>query len=165
MGSWNEEGAAILLHTTLGDIILELYHKHAPLACRNMWELTNSQYFDGTKFHRIVQDFVVQGGDPTGTGRGGESIFGKHFDDEISHDLKFTGAGILAMANSGQNKNGSQFFISLAPLPDLDGKHTIFGRVYSGMGVVQRLGNVQVDKHSCPMDDVSIITAQCIMLQ
>ncbi|KAH7512197.1 hypothetical protein FEM48_Zijuj12G0065100 [Ziziphus jujuba var. spinosa] len=92
-----------------------------------------------------VEDFIVQGGDPSGTGRGGDSIYGKHFDDEIKPELKHTGAGILSMANAGPNTNGSQFFITLAPCPSLDGKHTIFGRVCKGMEIIKRLGSVQTD--------------------
>ncbi|KAI0807810.1 cyclophilin-like domain-containing protein [Fomes fomentarius] len=88
---------------------------------------------------------MIQGGDPTGTGRGGTSIYGQKFEDEIHPELRFTGAGILAMANSGPNTNGSQFFITLAPTPYLDNKHTIFGRVSAGMRVVQRLGAVATD--------------------
>ena len=89
---------------------------------------------------------MIQGGDPTGTGRGGRSIYGDTFTDEISPSLKHTGAGILSMANSGPNTNGSQFFITLAPTPWLDGKHTIFGRVTSGMRVVQRMGLVKTGR-------------------
>ncbi|GMN39429.1 hypothetical protein TIFTF001_008662 [Ficus carica] len=94
-----------------------------------------------------VEDFIVQGGDPTGTGRGGESIYGSKFDDEIKPELKHTGAGILSMANAGPNTNGSQFFITLAPCPSLDGKHTIFGRVCRGMEIIKRLGSVQTDNN------------------
>ena len=97
---------------------------------------------DGTVFHRIIPNFMIQGGDPTGTGRGGSSIYGEKFEDEISPSLKHTGAGILSMANAGPNTNGSQFFITLAPTPWLDGKHTIFGRVKSGLKVVQKMGGV-----------------------
>jgi peptidyl-prolyl cis-trans isomerase-like 1 len=88
---------------------------------------------------------MIQGGDPTGTGRGGESIFGAKFEDEIKKELKHTGAGILSMANAGPNTNGSQFFITLAPTPWLDAKHTIFGRICTGMDIIMRLGIVQTD--------------------
>ena len=101
-------------------------------------------YYDNVIFHRIIPDFMVQGGDPTGTGRGGESVFGGKFKDEISRELKHTGAGILSMANAGPNTNGSQFFITLAPCPHLDGKHTVFGRISSGMPTIQRLGLVKL---------------------
>jgi len=105
---------------------------------------------------------MVQGGDPTGTGRGGESIYGPKFEDELSSALKHTGAGILSMANSGPNTNGSQFFITLAPTPWLDGKHTIFGRVKSGMRIVQRLGLVQTDGEDRPRDEVKIVSARLV---
>jgi len=105
---------------------------------------------------------MIQGGDPTGTGRGGSSIYGGKFEDEISQELKHTGAGILSMANAGPNTNGSQFFITLAPQPHLDGKHTIFGRVYSGMEVIQRMGNVQTDKFDRPVTEVKILTARIL---
>ncbi|XVE96366.1 hypothetical protein REPUB_Repub02eG0215000 [Reevesia pubescens] len=94
-----------------------------------------------------VEDFIVQGGDPTGTGKGGESIYGPVFDDEMRSELKHTGAGILSMANAGPNTNGSQFFITLSPTPSLDGKHTIFGRVCRGMEIIKRLGSVQTDNN------------------
>ena len=103
---------------------------------------------------------MVQGGDPTGTGRGGSSIYGEKFDDEISASLKHTGAGILSMANSGPNTNGSQFFITLAPTPWLDGKHTIFGRVKEGLRVVQRMGLVKTGTEDRPLEQVKILKAR-----
>jgi peptidyl-prolyl cis-trans isomerase-like 1 len=102
---------------------------------------------------------MIQTGDPTGTGRGGQSIYGEKFEDEISTSLKHTGAGILSMANSGPNTNGSQFFITLAPTPWLDGKHTIFGRVTRGMGVVKRMGLVRTGAEDRPVEEVKIVRA------
>ena len=99
---------------------------------------------------------MIQGGDPSGTGRGGESIFGGKFADETIKELKHTGAGILSMANSGPNTNGSQFFITLAPTPWLDWKHTIFGRISDGMNVIQRIGVVQTDKNDVPLGKITI---------
>ncbi|KAK7467552.1 Peptidyl-prolyl cis-trans isomerase-like 1 [Stygiomarasmius scandens] len=147
---------SVVLETSLGDIQLELYWNHAPKTCKNFAELSRRGYYNGVVFHRIISDFMIQGGDPTGTGRGGTSIYGQKFEDEIHPELRFTGAGILAMANSGPNTNGSQFFITLAPTPYLDNKHTIFGRVSSGMRVVQRLGAVAVDNQDRPREDVKI---------
>ncbi|KAH1258822.1 Peptidyl-prolyl cis-trans isomerase CYP18-2 [Glycine max] len=117
------EGGApeVTLETSMGSFTVELYYKHAPRTCRNFIELSRRGYYDNVKFHRIIKDFIVQGGDPTGTGRGGESIYGAKFEDEIKRELKHTGAGILSMANAGPNTNGSQFFITLAPCPSLDG--------------------------------------------
>jgi peptidyl-prolyl cis-trans isomerase-like 1 len=103
---------------------------------------------------------MAQTGDPSGTGRGGASIYGEKFADEIHPLLKHTGAGVLSMANSGPNTNGSQFFITLAPTPWLDGKHTIFGRVKSGMKVVQRLGLVKTNSEDKPLEEVKIIRAR-----
>lgn len=105
---------------------------------------------------------MLQTGDPTGTGRGGSSIYGEKFEDEISPSLKHTGAGILSMANSGPNTNGSQFFITLAPTPWLDGKHTIFGRVKAGLRVVQRMGLVKTGKEDRPVEEVKIIRARVL---
>jgi len=153
----NWQPPQVCIDTSMGEILIELYWKHAPLTCRNFAELTRRGYFNGTKFHRIIKDFMVQGGDPTGTGRGGASIYGKTFDDEINADLKHTGAGILSMANSGPDSNGSQFFITLAPCQWLDGKHTVFGRISSGMSTVKQLGQVEVDGSDRPLDDVKII--------
>eukprot|EP00249_Psilotum_nudum_P011881 c23443_g1_i2 orf=184-678(+) len=157
VGTSGEAAPQVVLETSVGAITVELYNKHAPKTCRNFMELSRRSYYNQLKFHRIIKDFMIQGGDPTGTGRGGESIYGAKFDDEITRDLKHTGAGILSMANAGPNTNGSQFFITLAPTPWLDGKHTIFGRVCKGMEVVKRLGNVQTDKNDRPVHDVKIL--------
>lgn len=105
---------------------------------------------------------MVQTGDPTGTGRGGSSIYGEKFEDEIRGELKHTGAGILSMANSGPNTNGSQFFITLAPTPWLDGNHTIFGRVKNGMRVIQRMGLVKTGAEDKPVDELKIIRARVV---
>lgn len=102
---------------------------------------------------------MIQGGDPTGTGKGGQSIYGPTFEDEISPDLKHTGAGVLSMANAGPDTNGSQFFITLAPTQWLDGNHAIFGRIQNGMAVVKRIGLVECDKNDTPVDDVRIVRA------
>ncbi|KAF7295622.1 hypothetical protein MIND_01102300 [Mycena indigotica] len=158
----------VVLETSLGDVQFELYWDHAPRAripttCKNFAELAKRGYYNGVVFHRIIQDFMIQGGDPTGTGRGGTSIYGQKFEDEINSDLRFTGAGILAMANSGPNTNGSQFFITLAPTPYLDNKHTIFGRVSSGMRVVQRLGAVAVDNNDKPLEEVKIHKSRLVV--
>ncbi|XP_076918200.1 peptidyl-prolyl cis-trans isomerase CYP18-2-like [Bidens hawaiensis] len=146
----------VTLHTSMGNFTVEMYDKHAPRTCKNFIELSRRGYYNNVKFHRIIKDFIVQGGDPTGTGRGGESIYGSKFEDEVTPKLKHTGAGILSMANAGPNTNGSQFFITLAPTPSLDGKHTIFGRVCSGMEIVKRLGSVQTDNADRPVHDVKI---------
>ncbi|KAJ6622875.1 cyclophilin-like protein [Mycena sp. CBHHK59/15] len=153
---------SVVLETSLGDIQLELYWEHAPRTCKNFAELAKRGYYNGVVFHRIISDFMIQGGDPTGTGRGGTSIYGQKFEDEIHPDLRFTGAGILAMANSGPNTNSSQFFVTLSPTPYLDNKHTIFGRVSSGMRVVQRLGAVAVDNQDRPREDVKIHKARVV---
>ncbi|NXR52862.1 PPIL1 protein, partial [Hippolais icterina] len=143
----------------MGQLVLELYWQHAPRTCKNFAELSRRGYYNGTKFHRIIKDFMVQGGDPTGTGRGGASIYGKQFEDELHPDLKFTGAGILAMANAGPDTNGSQFFLTLGPAQWLDGKHSIFGRVCQGMGVLGRLAMVETNSQDRPLDDVKVIKA------
>ncbi|XP_023669120.1 peptidyl-prolyl cis-trans isomerase-like 1 [Paramormyrops kingsleyae] len=153
--SW--QPSTVSLETSMGTIVVELYWKHAPITCKNFAELARRGYYNGTKFHRIIKDFMVQGGDPTGTGRGGASIYGKQFEDELHPELKFTGAGILAMANAGPDTNGSQFFLSLAPTQWLDGKHTIFGRVYQGIGVVNRIGMVETNSQDRPVDDIKIL--------
>lgn len=145
--------------TNIGTFMIELYHKHTPRSCYNIAALAHSGYYNNTTFHRIIRDFMIQGGDPTATGRGGESIYGGTFEDEITRNLKHTGAGVVAMANSGPNTNTSQFYIALKPLPHLDGKHTIFGRIHSGMAVVQRISMVNTDADDRPRDPITIHTA------
>ncbi|KFD56032.1 hypothetical protein M514_03156 [Trichuris suis] len=147
----------VIMETTMGTMMVELYWHHAPKACRNFAELSHRGYYNGTLFHRIIPDFIVQGGDPTGTGRGGSSIYGSVFEDEIAEDLRHTGAGILSMANAGPNTNGSQFFFTLAPCQWLDGRHTIFGRLCLGIKVLQRIGMVETDSNDCPLERISIL--------
>ncbi|TID16180.1 peptidyl-prolyl cis-trans isomerase [Venturia nashicola] len=152
----------VALETSRGLITVELYEKHAPKTCKNFAQLAQRGYYNGLIFHRVIPDFMIQGGDPTGTGRGGSSIYGEKFDDEIKPDLKHTGAGILSMANSGPNTNGSQFFITLAPTPWLDGKHTIFGRVSDGIKIVKSLGMTQTDRDDKPTQEIKIISAYIV---
>lgn len=146
----------------MGAIVVELYSEHAPKTCQNFSTLSSRGYYNDVPFHRVIKDFMIQGGDPTGTGRGGKSIWGEKFEDEISTSLKHTGAGILSMANSGPNTNGSQFFITLAPTPWLDGKHTIFGRVKSGMRIVQRMGLVKTGAEDRPEEELKIVSARVL---
>jgi cyclophilin family peptidyl-prolyl cis-trans isomerase len=146
--------------TNIGSFVIELYYKHAPRTCHNIAGLAEADYYNKTTFHRVVRDFMVQGGDPTGTGRGGESVYGGKFEDEISRNLKHTGAGVVSMANSGPNTNGSQFFVTLRPTPWLDGKHTVFGRIYRGMGVVQRMGMVATDAEDRPKNPIIVHSAK-----
>jgi peptidyl-prolyl cis-trans isomerase-like 1 len=152
----------VLLWTSIGEFTVELYHTHTPKTARNFYELARRGYFDNVAFHRIVRDFVIQGGDPTGTGRGGESIYGGPFEDEVTRELKHTGAGILSMANSGPHTNGSQFFITLGPQPSLDGKHTVFGRVCKGMETVKRIGVARTDSNDRPIEPIRIFKATAL---
>ncbi|CAH1999807.1 unnamed protein product [Acanthoscelides obtectus] len=119
----------VLLKTSVGDIDIELWAKEAPKACRNFIQLCLEGYYNNTIFHRVLKGFIVQGGDPTGDGTGGESIYGQPFKDEFHQRLKFTRRGLLAMANAGKDDNGSQFFFTMAATPELNNKHTIFGKV------------------------------------
>ncbi len=124
------------ISTAKGDIKIRLFADRAPKTVNNFVFLARQGYYDGTTFHRVMLDFMAQGGDPTGTGRGSP---GYTFADEIDPSLKFDKPGLLAMANSGANTNGSQFFITYVPTPWLDGKHTIFGQVEAGMDVLAKL--------------------------
>lgn len=120
---------SVKLVTTHGDILLTLYWKETPRTCRNFIELAKAGYYDGVVFHRVIPDFVCQTGDPLGDGRGGESIYGPYFDDEIVAKLSHDRKGVVAMANAGRNTNSSQFFLTFKAVPHLDGKHTVFGQV------------------------------------
>ncbi|CAJ0608630.1 unnamed protein product [Cylicocyclus nassatus] len=120
----------VILHTTAGDIEIELWTKECPLACRNFIQLCMEKYYNGTIFHRLVKDYIIQGGDPTGTGRGGESIYGRPFKDEFHQRLRFNRRGLVGMANAGKDDNGSQFFFTVGnDVRDLDKKHTLFGKI------------------------------------
>lgn len=119
----------VLLKTTVGDIDIELWAKETPKACRNFIQLCLEGYYNNLTFHRIVKGFIAQGGDPNGDGTGGDSIYGEPFKDEFHQRLKFTRRGLVAMANAGKDDNGSQFFFTLGPTPELQNKHTIFGKI------------------------------------
>jgi peptidylprolyl isomerase len=136
------ENPHVVLQTTQGDIELELYPDVAPLAVENFITHIKDGYYNGIAFHRIIKNFMIQGGDPTESGRGGESIWGKPFKDEYK-GLTFNKVGILAMANAGRNTNGSQFFITTAKTPWLNGRHTIFGQATpESFSTLNKLNNV-----------------------
>jgi len=148
---------SVTLHTTLGELKLELHCADAPKSCENFLALCASGYYDGCAFHRCVKGFMIQSGDPTGTGRGGASIHGGGtFKDELSAHLTFSRRGVLAMANAGPNTNGSQFFLSFAKLPHLNGKVTIFGQLIDGHGTLDSLERLAVDERDRPVRDVKI---------
>mgnify|MGYP005950149353 FL=1 len=127
----------IVISTTKGDIELALYPSKAPVTVANFLNLIDRGYYKGISFHRVIPDFMIQGGDPTGTGMGGP---GYSFEDEFSPDLKHDGPGVLSMANAGPGTNGSQFFITHVPTDWLNGKHTVFGKVTEGQDVVDSIG-------------------------
>ena len=139
------------VETNKGTFRLELFEGRAPKTARNFIELAEKGFYDGVVFHRVIAGFMIQGGDPDGTGRGGP---GYTIDDEFHPELKHDAAGILSMANAGPDTGGSQFFITLAPTPWLDGKHAVFGRVTEGMDVVRAIGSVETGRADRPVDEV-----------
>jgi peptidyl-prolyl cis-trans isomerase A (cyclophilin A) len=156
------------LHTNQGPVVIRLFPDHAPKTVRNFVELaeggrqwtdprtgraTTDKLYDGTVFHRVIPDFMIQGGDPLGSGRGGP---GYEFADEIHPDLAFDRPYLLAMANAGPGTNGSQFFITVVPTPWLNGKHTIFGEVIEGADVVDLISRVKTGSQDRPVEDVTI---------
>lgn len=173
------------IKTNKGDITLQLFDKLAPKTVKNFVELAQDGYYDGVIFHRVIPNFMIQGGDPTGTGRGGKSIYGEQFEDEFSDQL-FNLRGALSMANAGPNTNGSQFFIvtmdevpaqmvgqleaagfpaeiidaykERGGTPWLDNKHTVFGHLVAGEDVAQAIQNVKRDAADKPLEDVTIET-------
>jgi len=153
------EDKIVVLETNQGMIEIKLMPEVAPRACENFIGLVQKNYYNGITFHRVIKGFMIQGGDPTGTGAAGESIFGAPFADEVSPDVKFDRKGILAMANSGPNTNGSQFFITVASTPWLNMRHTIFGEVISGYDVVQKIENAQTGANDRPVEPQKIIKA------
>ncbi|WP_041955972.1 peptidylprolyl isomerase [Sulfurospirillum arsenophilum] len=160
LGVWSALVASeVVFETTQGTIVFALKPEVAPKACENFEGLVKKGYYNGISFHRIIKGFMIQGGDPTGTGRGGQSIYGQPFEDEFKPNVMFNKPGILAMANAGRNTNGSQFFITTVPTPHLNGRHTIFGEVVEGMDVVKKLENIVTDGRDMPMQPQKIIKA------
>ena len=154
-----KENPVVCFETNQGIIELKLYPDVAPKTCENFITLVNKKYYDGIIFHRVIKDFMVQCGDPTGTGRGGESCWGKPFQDEFRADTAFDKVGILAMANAGPNTNGSQFFITTAKTPWLNMHHTIFGEVISGYDVVKKIEGQKTGMADKPLEEQKIIKA------
>ena len=179
----NEKNPLVTVHTNLGDFTLELFPEVAPKTVENFVTHAKNGYYNGVIFHRVIEDFMIQGGDPTGTGMGGESIYGRTFEDEFSREA-FNLYGTLTMANAGPNTNGSQFFIVTAKqvpaqmlkqlkdggwpeeiveeyakvggTPWLDHRHTVFGRVVEGMDVVLKIEGVERNAQDRPLEDVVI---------
>lgn len=148
------EKLVAVMKTNLGDIEIELYPIEAPKTVKNFASLANSNFYNGIIFHRVIKDFMIQGGDPSGTGRGGASIYGGPFEDEFSADLRHDTPGVLSMANAGPNTNQSQFFITVVPTPWLDARHTVFGRVINGIDIVNKISTVSTDQMDKPLQDV-----------
>jgi peptidylprolyl isomerase len=149
----------VTLETNQGTIKLKLFPDVAPKTCENFVGLVQKGYYDGLIFHRVIPDFMIQGGDPTGTGGGGTSIWGKVFDNEVRADTKFDAKGKLAMANAGPNTNGSQFFITTAAYPSLNMHYSLFGEVISGQDVVDKIDHVRTDQGDRPLEKQYIIHA------
>ncbi len=154
--------ANTILETTQGKIEFKLYEDIAPKACENFITHIKNGYYNKIIFHRIIEEFMIQGGDPTGTGKGGESIWGKPFEDECARDVTFDRPGLLAMANAGPNTNGSQFFITIVPTPWLNMRHTIFGEVVNGMDVVKKLEKVEKGPGDRPIQEQKIISSNIV---
>ncbi len=142
------------IETTKGKIVIELYADKAPKTVANFVKLAKQGFYNGILFHRVIPGFMVQTGDPTGTGRGGP---GYTFEDEFASDLKHGGPGVVSMANAGPNTNGSQFFITLAPTPWLDGKHSVFGRVEEGQSVVEQIAAEPRGPNDRPLTDAKML--------
>jgi cyclophilin family peptidyl-prolyl cis-trans isomerase len=141
------------IDTNLGSFTVELFEDRAPTTTKNFVTLATKGFYDGVIFHRVIKGFMIQGGDPTGSGRGGP---GYTIQDEFHPELRHDGAGILSMANAGPNTGGSQFFITLDATPWLDDRHSVFGRVVEGMPVVETIGKVGTSGQDRPIDDVVI---------
>ena len=151
------------METTKGIIKIELRADLAPKTVENFVTHSKNGYYNGLIFHRVIKDFMIQGGDPTGTGAGGESIWGKPFEDEFAPNAVFDKAGILAMANRGPNTNGSQFFITTVVTYHLNGRHTIFGYIKEGFDIVKKIESVETNgryEGNKPLEDVKIISVK-----
>ncbi|MFZ2333178.1 MAG: peptidylprolyl isomerase [Lactobacillus delbrueckii] len=182
------KGPKATIKTNHGDIVIQLFPEEAPMTVENFVRLAQKGYYDGVTFHRVISDFMIQGGDPEGTGAGGQSIWGHNFEDEFSNEL-FNLRGALSMANAGPNTNGSQFFIvqnknmpkrfiqqlrdaqypeevvkayKQGGTPWLDHRHTVFGHVTEGMDVVDKIAKVAKDGNDKPLEDVVITTVEIV---
>ncbi|WP_353661290.1 peptidylprolyl isomerase [Hydrogenimonas sp. SS33] len=149
----------VRFQTTMGDIVLEVRPDWAPMAAENFLQHVKEGYYDGVMFHRVIRGFMIQSGDPTGTGRGGDSIWHKPFKNEYAPNVVFDRPGVLAMANAGPDTNRSQFFITVAPAPWLNGGYTIFGTVKKGMQTVYNISKVPTDRRNRPLRPVHIVKA------
>ena len=151
---------SVRIVTNFGDLKFELFCSQCPSTCKNFLALAASGYYNNTIFHKNIKGFIIQGGDPTGTGKGGESIYGKYFEDEFDNNLKFDSRGILSMASKGASKkpntNGSQFFITYSSLPQLNGEYVIFGRLIDGFETLNAIENVDTDKNYRPINEIKI---------
>jgi cyclophilin family peptidyl-prolyl cis-trans isomerase len=143
-----------VLTTSKGKIVIELFNDKAPITVNNFVFLAKEGFYNGTTFHRVIKDFMVQGGDPTGTGTGGP---GYRFKDEFRADLKHTGPGVLSMANAGPGTNGSQFFITHVATPWLDGRHTVFGKVVEGMDAVNAIPERDPQRAKAPGETIESV--------
>ena len=143
--------------TNNGDFTVELFAEKAPITVENFVTLAKDVFYDGTIFHRIIADFMIQGGDPTGTGRGGSK---QTIPDEFGEGLDFSQPGILAMANAGPNTGSSQFFVTVVPTPWLQNHHSIFGKVVKNYDVVEKISGVQTDFADKPLEDVVLNTVE-----
>ena len=141
------------IQTNMGTIRLELFEEKAPVTTKNFIDLAEKGFYDGVIFHRVIDGFMIQGGDPTGTGRGGP---GHTIPDEFHPELRHDGPGTLSMANAGPNTGGSQFFITLAATPWLDNRHAVFGKVIEGLDVVEKIGKVRTGPGDRPIHDVTM---------
>lgn len=157
--SVKENETIVCIETTQGTVEIKLYPKVAPKACKNFLTLVEKKYYDGIIFHRVIKDFMLQTGDPKGNGTGGESCWGKPFEDEVTADVAFDKEGIVAMANAGPNTNGSQFFITTVKTPWLNKKHTIFGEVIAGYDIVKKIEGQETDYSDKPKEEQKIVKA------
>ncbi|RLG14337.1 MAG: peptidylprolyl isomerase [Candidatus Nanohalarchaeota archaeon] len=147
------ENRIAVIQTNHGTMEFELFEKRAPITTKNFIDLANKKYYDNLTFHRVIKDFMIQGGCPKGDGTGGP---GYAIKDEFHPELKHSSAGVLSMANAGPNTGGSQFFITLVPTPWLDGKHAVFGKIIKGEDILKEIGNVKTGAMDKPVEPVII---------
>ena len=153
------ENRKIRFKTNMGEFVAEMFEDKAPKTTENFISLVEKSFYDGVIFHRVIDGFMIQGGDPTGTGMGGP---GYKIADEFGEGLSHDDEGYFSMANAGPNTGGSQFFITLAPTPWLNGHHAIFGRVVEGMDVVRKIGVTKTDFHDRPVETVTMETVEVV---